>query len=150
MPKQLRAEINIDASADRVWEVLTNFAAYREWNPFMIEASGEAAVGERLRIRMQPQGGRAITFRPTVLEAVPGKRLRWLGHLLVPKIFDGEHSFTIDPIGAGRARLIQQEAFGGVLAPLLGRSLERRTLPAFHRMNEALKRRAEQAVGGPG
>jgi hypothetical protein len=93
---------------------------------------------------MQPAGGRAITFRPTVLEAVPGRRLRWLGHLLVNGLFDGEHSFTIEPLGEGRARLVQQEDFRGLLVPLMARSLDRRTLPAFEQLNQALKRRAEQ------
>jgi hypothetical protein len=34
----------------------------------------------------------------------------------------------------------------GVLVPFLAQSLDRATLPAFHAMNEALKRRAEQAA----
>src|SRR5262245_53968193 len=93
---------------------------------------------------MQPEGGRAITFRPTVREAVAPRRLCWLGHLLVPGIFDGEHSFTIEPVGGG-VRLVQQEDYRGVLVPLFARSLDRRTLPAFERMNQALKQRAEQA-----
>jgi hypothetical protein len=37
-----------------------------------------------------------------VLEVVPGRTLRWLGHLLVPGIFDGEHYFEIEPLGANR------------------------------------------------
>jgi hypothetical protein len=144
MAKQLHAEIEIDAHAERVWQVLTDFRAYAEWNPFMTRASGTAAVGERLTIRMEPEAGPAMTFRPTVLEAAPERRLRWLGRLLLPKIFDGEHSFTIEPLDQGRVRLIQQEEFRGILAPLLARSLDSGTRPAFERMNRALKRRAEQ------
>ena len=144
MSKQLRTQIEIDATPERVWHVLTDFDAYSQWNPFMTRASGTPVRGERLMIRMQPEGGRAVTFRPTVREAVPQRRLRWLGRLLVPGIFDGEHSFTIEPLDGG-VRLVQQEDFRGVLVPLFARSLDRRTLPAFERMNEALKQRAEQA-----
>lgn len=146
MAKRLRAQIEIEADAERVWQVLTNFGAYSEWNPFMTQAEGAAVVGERLTIRMQPQGGRALTFRPTVLEAVPGKRLRWLGRLLLPGIFDGDHSFTIEPLGEGRVRMIQEEQFRGVLTSLLARSLDRGTQPSFELMNRALKRRAEQGA----
>jgi hypothetical protein len=142
--KQLRAQIEIDATAERVWRVLTDFGQYARWNPFMTQASGTAAVGERLTIRMQPEGGRPMTFRPTVLEAAPGRRLRWLGRLLLPRVFDGEHIFTIEPLAGDRIRLIQEEQFRGILVPLLARSLDRRTLPAFERMNQALKRRVEQ------
>jgi hypothetical protein len=138
----LRAEITIAASPERVWQVLTDFAAYREWNPFMLEASGRAAKGERLTIRMQPVDGRAMTFTPTVLEAEPQHRLRWLGRLLLPGIFDGEHSFTIEPADDG-VRFVQEEAFRGVLVPLIAKRLEKGTGPAFEQMNEALKTRAE-------
>ena len=141
----LRAEITIAASAERVWQVLTDFAAYRDWNPFMLEASGRPAKGERLTIRMQPVDGRAMTFTPTVLEAEPGHRLRWLGRLLLPGIFDGEHSFTIEPAD-GDVRFVQEEEFRGVLVPLLARNLRKGTGPAFEGMNRALKARAE-AVG---
>jgi hypothetical protein len=144
MAKQLRTQVDVDATPERVWQVLTDFAAYPQWNPFMVRAEGDARRGARLTLRMQPAGGRAITFRPTVLEATPGHRLRWLGHLLVNGIFDGEHSFTIEPLGEGRVRLVQQEDFRGLLVPLMARSLDRRTLPAFEQMNQALKRRAEQ------
>ena len=144
MSKQLRTQIDIQATPERVWQVLTDFDAYPRWNPFMTEASGIARQGERLTIRMQPVGGRAMTFRPTVREAVPGRRLRWLGRLLAPGIFDGEHSFTLEPLPSGGVRLTQQEDFRGMLVPLLARSLDRRTLPAFECMNQALKQRAEQ------
>jgi hypothetical protein len=109
----------------------------------MPQASGNARPGQRLTIRLQPVGGRGTTFRPTVLEVDPGKRLRWIGRVLVPGIFDGEHSFTIQPLGNGQVRLVQQEDFRGLLVPLLAGSLDRRTLPAFEQMNQALKRRAE-------
>jgi hypothetical protein len=145
MSKQLYTEIDIDATPEQVWQVLTDFDSYPQWNPFMTRASGTPVQGERLTIRMQHEGGRAMTFRPTVREAHPQRRLRWLGRLLVPGIFDGEHSFTIEPLDNGGVRFIQQEDFRGALVPLLAKSLDRRTLPAFKRMNQAVKRRAEQA-----
>jgi hypothetical protein len=144
MAKQLRSEIDVHATPERVWQVLTDFAAYPQWNPFITRADGEARRGRRLTLRMQPAGGRATTFRPTVLEAAQGRELRWLGRLLVPGLFDGEHRFTIRPLGDGQVRLVQQEDFRGLLVPLLAGSLDRRTLPAFEQMNQALKRRAER------
>jgi hypothetical protein len=143
MVKHLRTEIDIDATPERVWDVLTDFGTYPQWNPFLVSASGTPAAGERLTVRMQPAGGRAMTFRPTVREVTPGRRLSWLGHLGVPGIFDGEHSFTIEPLGPGRVRLVQEELFRGILVGALARSLDRRTRPAFDLMNEALKRRVE-------
>jgi hypothetical protein len=144
MGKQLHTTIEIDATPEQVWQVLTNFAAYPDWNPFITRASGTARPSERLHLRMEPPGGRGVTLRPTVLEADPGRRLRWLGHVLFPGLFDGDHSFTIEPLGDGRVRVIQQEQFRGILVPLAAKSLDRHTLPGLQQLNQALKRRAEQ------
>jgi hypothetical protein len=144
MATRLQADIEIQATPERVWEVLTDFGGYADWNPFMIHAAGQAAVGSRLEVRMRPPGRRPTTFRPQVLEAEPGRRLRWLGRVLVPGLFDGEHSFTIRPAGPGRVSLSQDERFRGILAPVLLRFIAEPTLLGFRQMNQALKDRAEQ------
>ena len=143
--KQLHTQIEIDAPAKRVWELLTDFASYPQWNPFIRHISGRLAPGERLRARLEPPGGRAMTFKPKVLTAEPNRELRWLGHLLVPGLFDGEHSFTIQPLEDDRVRFVQREVFRGLLVPLFARSLESKTRRGFEEMNRALKGRAEAA-----
>ncbi len=65
--KELHSEIEIDAPAERVWRLLTDFASYPEWNPFIRSISGQPTPGERLEVRIEPPGGRDMTFRPTVL-----------------------------------------------------------------------------------
>lgn len=77
-----------------------------------------------------------------MLKAEPERELRWLGRVLLPGIFDGEHSFRIEPAGEGRVRFVQAERFSGVLVPLFGKTLEK-TKAGFIAMNEALKERAE-------
>ena len=144
MAKQLNAEIEVQASPDRVWEVLADFAAYHQWNPFIVQAAGHAVPGSRLELKMRPPGGRTTTFRPEVLEADPGRRLRWLGRVLVPGLFDGEHSFTIQHMGPGRVRLTQHEEFRGLLAAPVLTLIAKPTLQGFDQMNQALKSRVEQ------
>ena len=146
--KELYSEIEIDASAERVWGVLTDFASYPEWNPFIRSISGEPTTGERLEVRIEPPGGRGMIFRPTVLKAEDNRELRWLGHLLVPGLFDGEHSLALQPLDEKRVRFIQREAFKGLLVPLLSRSLDNNTLRGFEEMNRALKERAEASPAG--
>jgi hypothetical protein len=140
--KELHSQIEIDASPERVWDILTDFASYPQWNPFIRHISGALKVGERLEVRLEPPDSRGITLRPKVLSAEPNRLMRWLGHLLVPGVFDGEHSLAIHPLEVDRVRFVQHEAFKGVLVPLLARSLEN-TLRGFEEMNGALKERAE-------
>lgn len=144
MVKRLRTDVHIDATPERVWEVLTDLAAFPAWNPFIVRAEGVLAPGGRLTLRLQPVGGRAMTMRPRLVEVDVPRRLRWRGTVGVPGLMDAEHTFTLEPRGSG-TRLVHREDFRGVLVPLLAASLDRRTLPAFVAMNEALKRRAEHA-----
>lgn len=144
MPKHIRAEIEIDAPAERVWEVLTDFPSFPSWNPFVRRISGKAETGARLTTYLVPPGGRGMSFKPVVRAADANRELRWLGRLLIPGLFDGEHAFLIEPLGPGRVRFIQQERFTGALVPLFSRSLDRGTRQGFEEMNRALKARAEQ------
>lgn len=145
--REIVTEIEIDAPPERVWAVLTDFPAYCEWNPFITRAEGRPEPGTRLRVRIHPPGGSVMAFRPKVLRAEPGRELRWLGSLLFRGLFDGEHAFTIEPIGGARVRLVQRECFAGVLVPLLASTLDK-TRRGFEAMNRALKARAENASAG--
>jgi hypothetical protein len=140
---EIRTEIDIAATPERVWSVLTDFAAYPSWNPFIRCIAGNLRQGERLKVSIQPVGGRAMTFRPTVLVATPNLELRWLGHLLVSGIFDGEHYLQISASTPGRVRFVQGEKFSGLLVGIAKSSLDTKTKAGFVAMNQALKVRAE-------
>jgi uncharacterized protein YndB with AHSA1/START domain len=62
MSKELVSSVDIAAPAERVWEVLVDFAAFPVWNPFITKAEGRLEIGGRLTLRMQPVGGSAVTF----------------------------------------------------------------------------------------
>jgi hypothetical protein len=143
--KEIHTEIEIDAPAEKVWRVLTDLAAYPEWNPFVRRVEGEFSVGARLHVTIQPSGARGMSFRPTVLVAEPNRELRWLGRFWLPGLFAGEHSFSIEPLGEERVRFVQRERFGGLLVPFLSKILDRDTGRGFEEMNRALKLRAESA-----
>ncbi|GAA3130674.1 SRPBCC domain-containing protein [Planomonospora alba] len=143
-PHEVVTEVEIEASPEGVWAVLTDFAAYPEWNPFIVSARGEPRVGARLTNRISNNGS-TMTFAPEVLAADPGRELRWIGRFLMPGIVDGEHYFRIEDLGGGRVRLVQGETFTGALVPFAGGALD--VAGGFAAMNEALKARAEQTAG---
>lgn len=144
MAHELHTEIVIDAAPAIVWTILTDLAAYPEWNPFITSAEGGVAVGERLVNRLEPPGGAAMTFRPTVTEVDSGRVFEWLGRLGLPGLFDGRHRFELVPSGDG-TRLIQTERFTGVLVLFMKKALDTKTRAGFEAMNAALKTRAEAA-----
>jgi hypothetical protein len=133
--------IEIATSPMHVWGVLTDFARFPEWNPFIVKIEGTPEPGARLRVQIKPPGKSAMTFTPTILVARPGEELRWLGRLLLPGIFDGEHAFELESRGDA-CSFRQSEHFTGLLVPLLGGALAA-TERGFEAMNVAIKRRAE-------
>jgi len=140
---QLQTEIEIEAAPDRVWKILTDFAAYPEWNPFIRFVHGVPRQGSCLEVRIQPSGTKGMTFRPSVLTADVDRELRWLGRFLFPGLFEVEHRFLIEPIACGNVRFRQSEQFSGILVPIFRASLDRDTKRGFEEMNLALKVRAE-------
>jgi hypothetical protein len=140
----LHTEIEIDASAERVWDVLSDFDSYPQWNPFIRSVLGVPRQGARLRITVQPSGGKAMRFSPVVLTADRGRELRWLGRFLFPGIFDGEHCFVMETLANGKVRFRQSEWFSGLLVAPLRASLDRDTMRGFEEMNRALKARVEE------
>jgi hypothetical protein len=143
MVRSISHTIDIDAAPEAVWGELADTDAYPGWNPFVRRLDGRLEQGARLDVEIEPPGGRAMTFKPTVLEARPGRELRWLGRLLLPGLFDGEHSFEIEPLAPGRSRLTQAERFSGLLVRPFAGTLEK-TERGFEAMNKALKARIER------
>jgi hypothetical protein len=144
--KTIETTTDIDAPPEVVWEVITDFARYREWNPFITELLGELQQGARLRATFALAGRKPQTFTPTLTDVDPNRRLVWNGRLAVPKLFDAEHIFEVAPHGTG-SRLVHREHFRGVLVPLL-RSTLTATHDAFTRMDAELAQRAE-ALAAP-
>jgi hypothetical protein len=142
MNQELSTQVDIDAPAEAVWAVLTDFDSYHEWNPFM-HVAGRASENARLHVELALSEGQSTRFRPTVTRVDPSRELRWLGHLWTPGLFDGEHRFELTPLDGGRTRLTHAERFSGVLAPLVRRLTGSATERGFEAMNAALKRRVE-------
>ncbi|WP_371629565.1 SRPBCC domain-containing protein [Streptomyces sp. NBC_00341] len=151
-PVRLEASIEIEASPDEVWQVLTDLPAYPRWNPFITSTKvtsdgGRLEVGATLRNVMHDRTGDTV-FEPELLAVEPGRELRWIGKMGPGWIADGEHRFVIEETGDHRVRLTQSESFTGVAVPFVASQLRSGTLPQFRAMNEALARRVAQTRSG--
>ena len=143
---EIQTEIDIDAPPAKVWSTLTDFETFPLWNPFVRSVAGKAAPGSRLQVTIQPPKGKPIGFTPTVLVAEAPRELRWLGRVLFPGVFDGEHYFIVNEAAPGHSRFVHGERFSGFLVPLFRKSLDRDTRAGFNAMNAALKARVEKGT----
>ena len=139
----IKTTIDIAASPEMVWRVLTNFSAYSTWNPFIREIHGKLQQGAKLKVRMRLSKKRSHHFSPRITKAIPAAELHWRGKVLFNGLFDGEHAFIIVPNGVNGVRFIQREQFTGLLAPIILPFIAKKTEAAFERMNKALKKTVE-------
>lgn len=144
MAKEIKTEILINATPEKVWAILTNFDNYPNWNPFIKSIKGQVSVGNKIIVKLEPPEAKGMTFKPKVLAFESSKECRWLGHLLFPGLFDGEHKFELIDNGNGTTTFKQSEKFKGILVPLFKKMLDKNTTNGFNLMNQKLKELAEQ------
>jgi hypothetical protein len=149
----IRTEIDIDAAPEKTWAVLTDLAAWPEWNPFIHYAHGVLEKGNSIDVLVQPSGAKPLKGKGKVLVLEPPHQMVWAATLIGSWIFRGEHHFAVEPLPGGQSRFVQSEEFSGFLVPLLHGKLDRETKRGFVEMNAALKLRVEKksvgSAGGP-
>ena len=141
MSKLITTHLTVDGPVEQVWQTLTDLDGYAGWNPFITAGAGVVDVGQRLELRVQPPGSRAMTFKPWVTAVEEHHYLEWLGRFGMSGLFDGRHSFSLTPLTGGRTLLQQSETFTGLLVPVAASSLTP-TRAGFEAMNEALARKS--------
>lgn len=144
MRHEIHTEIEVSASAPRVWRVLTDGTALPSWNPVLTRLDGPLEVGRKVRVDIRT-GGRRLPLRVKLSIVRPDEALEWAGGL--PGVFSARHGFRIEPVGdeEGRVRFVHYEYFDGIaIRPL------RRILASLEKdyvtMNEALRDYAESTV----
>jgi hypothetical protein len=141
--KTLKTEICINASKEKIWDLLMNVAAYPQWNPFIKSIEGTLAVGEKIHVLIAPPGTSSMKMNPTILNIQSGVEFRWIGHLLIPGLFDGEHIFQLIDNNDGTTTFVQMENFKGILVPLFAKMLDDNTKNGFETMNQKIKELCE-------
>jgi hypothetical protein len=139
--RTVNADVLIDRPPADVWKVISDGAAYRDWNPFITRVDGDFREGATIRIVLGA-GTDSTVFKPTVLLVRPEQDLCWRGSVWVRGVFDGTHCMRLTAVANG-TRLEQTETFSGLLAGRLTKDVIQETRREFQLMNTAVKRRAE-------
>ena len=147
---EVHTHVDIEAPAERVWQILTDFSGYAEWNPFICRASGDAREGAELTLTLQPPGAEPRSKSALVTMVKPNQELRWIDRAGPPGVLTCERVFKIERRGPQQSRVVQWKAFQGLLGPLWSARSEGATRDGFEAMNRALKERAECQAGADG
>lgn len=143
--KEVRSEIEINSYPESVWKILTDFATYDQWNPFINKIIGLPTEGSKIDIYIETRSGKNRKYSPRITKVEEGRELRWFGKSPLPGFLNAEHIFTIEELQPESVRFIQREVFDGLLTRLFGKGLDTDVMQGFQDMNGALKKRAERS-----
>ncbi|HTP49663.1 MAG TPA: SRPBCC domain-containing protein [Anaeromyxobacteraceae bacterium] len=133
--------VNIRASAERVWGLLTDARGFPLWNSTVASIEGEIREGNQLRLHVP---GTDRTMTPRVSGVVPCERMTWTGGFA--PIFKGVRTFALTSRNDGSTDFAMEEHFSGLMLPLVKGSLPDFG-PVFERYANDLRAAAER-VGG--
>ena len=134
------ALVDIDAPAEDVWAVVTDFKSYSAWNPLLTNVEGDLVAGGELRV--QP-AFIPTAVRATVTQVDNPNRFEWEDHVPL-KLLTPVFSVQLLQLAENRTRVIISEAFTGPLLSILGRRLDRQMPPLYEAMGEALAKEVAQ------
>jgi uncharacterized protein YndB with AHSA1/START domain len=135
--------LEIDAPAAVVWEVLTDFARYPEWNPFVLECRSTLKPGEAfdMRVKLMSRPQRQVEW---VLEHVPGQRFAYQMKPFPLGALRSRRSHEVEPLGEQRTRYRSYFRLEGWLMPLVRALMGRRIEVGMQGMWEGVQARAEK------
>ena len=142
MQRAVEHRIGVQAPAEIVWEVVSDFAAWHEWNPLYRKAEGQMKIGTALTLEQHMPGEPAKVIAPIVQDWVPYEQLHWRSKR-VGGFVTAIRYLEIENMGPSNATFSNGELLIGLLLRLVGRDERRRMKAAFTQMGEAVRDRAE-------
>src|SRR5215212_11460324 len=112
-----RTAFPIEASAEAVWDVLTDFGSYSEWNPSLPSINGELRAGSTVSLTLGMPGRPSPKVKATLGEVSPARRLTWHGNAGADWLFAGDREFLIGQQPDGTVRFTHIEDIHGALFP---------------------------------
>jgi hypothetical protein len=126
-----RSTFPIAASAATIWNVLTDFERYPDWNPSLPSISGELRPGATVALTLGMPGRPSPKVKATLREVAVGRRLTWHGNAGADWLFAGDREFVIDEQPDGTVLFTHVEDVHGALFPifcaLMGGAIQRGT-----------------------
>lgn len=142
---ELKTEIEINASAENVWRIVTDFKRYNEWNPLIVSISGKLELHSKIAVSIkQPGFSTVMKLRPSLIKFETERLFAWKGSLIIPGIFDGSHHFEIRQLEPNTVKFYHYENFSGILVRPFLKMINGNTRQGFENMNIALKNYAEK------
>jgi hypothetical protein len=141
MTTEIKTAISINARPEKIWNILIDTNQYPSWNPFIKKIEGKWAVGNQIKVTVQPENASEMTFKPKILSFQENKQILWKGKFIINHLFDGAHKLELIDNKNGTTTFIQSEEFSGILVRFINLN---NTQKGFENMNQKLKEICEK------
>jgi len=140
----IKAEIEIDASPETIFEILTDLAKYPEWNPFTPRIDSTLEIGAPVKMLVRLGAGSRLRRQVEyVTKNERPKQLCWGADIPLRFLIRADRCQTLEPLEHGRTRYICTDTISGWLTPLVIRFFGPAMQRGFEDCARALKKRAE-------
>ena len=138
--KEYHTKIEIAASTERVWKVLTDFSSYSQWNPLVSNLTGAISEGGFIRTTIVPLQN---TYTAKLISYKTNKEIVWKGKQIASFLLAGEHYYRLSSENEHLSTLEHGEYFTGLLSVFLSKKQLAKMESAFIAHNSELKKRVE-------
>jgi hypothetical protein len=139
---RISTEIRIDAPCEAVWRLLTDYAGYAKWNPYLVKVEGSARAGEQIVVHSVLRPGMEPISQPVAVISAEPYIMRWEGGLPDRSRFKGDHVFELLETSAATI-LRHYEHFSGCEAQAIVAAHGALIEGNFMKFNQAMKAAAE-------
>ena len=137
---EIKHEIEINATTEKVWSVIVDFDNYKNWNTQLTYLGGEVKPNGKLHLKLAAEGSAPYEFKPDISYWEDRKRFAWIAKTGMKRVFDGEHFFELQDLGNGKTLLINREEYRGILSLLFEQLPMMKNAPrGFEKMNLEFK-----------
>jgi hypothetical protein len=141
--KEIRTEIRIESTKDKVWEILMDLPHWSEWNPIVNKIEGNLEVGGELSITMCDEKGKNTkNYKAKITSIDDKKRFSFIATMMANFMFSADRIIELEDSAEGTL-LIQREIYTGIMVSMFWGKLSTQAKAMLNSMNEALKKKAE-------
>ncbi len=142
--KEYIIKININASKETVWNVITDFENYPKWNSVLkMDKNDNLILGDNFDVSIVQPNGKKSNFKATAIGKEEFQSFSASQTIIGKWFFQAIHFFIIEEVDEEHVTFIQKWELKGIIA-LLFRKQICKELEVFKLMNKELKEVIEE------
>lgn len=136
-------EIEIDATPEEVWRVLTDWTKLKDWSSSFIGISTDRLVKGEIFTSFfkMPITGKAVGFEHVCTDYEEGRKFGWSGNIIGHA--QDHHIYSVEPTESGTTIFRQEDGLHGPHSTFLNFLVEHQMMAMYNKFNQELKERVE-------